>query len=210
MRWNNLLGNPDELSEVVQFLGFENPGELIAMYLAEGRDITQFARYVDNILIQKQQTAAAALTLEEAEFNGIPLFHFKEWTLDTITRDIIGLINGHTVENSKQLAESRAPRRTLKGFMLNGDYFDVGSFSEMLLLTVKQLLLLPDAVAKLDSVNGAIATDKTQLNPNGKIIPVHHADGTPIYVDVKRSADQLEDLAMKCAKALGQSFEVVP
>lgn len=215
MRWNNPLSDPDELSEIAQFLGYATGTEAIIDYLGKGNEIADFPRYVDDCLIQQQQAAAAAAVkeLEQAEVNGIPLFHFKEGTLESMVTALIGLTNGRTVDNARHLSESRAPRRTLQGFKLNGTYYEVGSFSEMLLMTVKQLLLLPDSVQKLNQVNGAISTDKTKLNPNGKIVQVglNDENGTlhNLYVDVKKSADQLEDLAKRCAKACGQTLEVV-
>jgi len=214
MRWKHPLTDPDELSEVAQFLGYDSGTLAIVEYLGQGHVLADFPRYVDDHLIQQQQAAAAAAisVLSQSEVNGIPLFHFREGTLTAIITNLVGLINGRTVENSRQLS-TRAPYRTIQAFTLNTVYYDASSFNEMLLMTIEQLLRIPGAASVLDSVNGAIAIDRARLNSNGKIVQVSHTDtdGTlqAVYVDVKRSADQLEALAKSCAAAFGQPLEIV-
>ena len=202
LRWNDPLNNKDELTEVAEFLGFDDTSGMITELLAtelEG-DITQLTFYVNHVVEQKQKEAAAAAAkmLMEAEHNNVPLFAFREGIFDDIIAAVINVLNGKVASPTQQ---SRRTKRTISGYTFCDIPVKVSTFSGMVQKVIKELqdMYPDDAVDKLTHVNGRI----TSHRPDNKKV----AKVGDVFINLHGSATEMEKLAFKCIKAFGHPDE---
>jgi len=216
MRFTDPLNNPDELTEVVQLLGYEEPNAMImdmltgtesdetphAGALAQGID--KLPAYVNSIIAAEQSVVVDEIvkSLQNASLNDILLFGFKPESVTDIAKGIVDVANGRAANsNGNKQGRIRLPSRTVSKWEFNGSSSSCKNFSDMLNGVMGALadMYSKDFVSVACNANGRFSK---KAGETGRWKQMHG-----VYVQLHAKAYDLEASVRKLIVAFGHKAE---